>query len=85
MKIKKVSSATSVSAPPATLSKFSSHANFETADRAFESETEEIKEEEEIVKVIKEEEVESEEESGRDLKQIVPLQLSASAKKEVLL
>ena len=85
LKIKKVSSATSVSAPPATLSKFSSHANFETADRAFESETEEIKEEEEIVKVIKEEEVESEEESGRDLKQIVPLQLSASAKKEVLL
>ena len=85
LKIKKVSSATNVSAPPATLSKFSSHANFETADRAFESETEEIKEEEEIVKVIKEEEVESEEESARDLKQIVRLQMSASTKKEALL
>ena len=63
--------------PPSTLSKFSSHSNFETADRAFESETEEIKEDEEIEKVIKEEEVESEEENGRPPRRVTAAEVPA--------
>lgn len=77
IKIKKVSSETRVGVPPSTLSKFSSHSNFETADRAFESETEEIKEDEEIEKVIKEEEVESEEENGRPPRRVTAAEVPA--------
>ena len=86
IKIKKVSSETQVGAAPSTLSKFSSHSNFETADRAFESETEEIKEDEEIEKIIKEEDVESEEENSRPERRTAAAKSTASAlKKETVL